>query len=127
MGWERFRDIWRSAEEKPDMLIVGDDMVFPDIQHAIVELGIRVPEDLLVLVRGSDVYQMDLRIPVALYIVHTLEQAEAHAAAMKARLEGARYEAPKEMAYHVEFFDMDTLSSPLDGAPTPHPETLSLL
>ncbi len=129
MGWERFRDIWRSAKEKPDMLIVGDDMVFSDVQHAILELGIRVPEDLLVVVRGSDVYQMDLRVPVALYIGHTLEQAEAHAAAMKARLDGAPYEAPKEVAHHVEFFDMEALFSPLAGspAPAPQPETLSLL
>lgn len=128
MGWERFRDIWRSMKEKPDMLVVGDDMVFSDIQQAILELGIRVPEDLLVVVRGSDVYQVDLRIPVGLYIVHTAEQAEAHAAAMKARLEGTRYDAPKVGAHHVEFFEMEALFSPLAGAsPVPQSKTLSLL
>ena len=47
-GWEDFRAIWAEGREKPDGLLVCDDNLFPSIAMAILQMGIRVPEDLQV-------------------------------------------------------------------------------
>lgn len=57
-GWEEFREIWHAHEEKPDGLLVSDDILFSDVVVAIMELGIRVPDQLLVVthaVKGSGI------------------------------------------------------------------------
>jgi DNA-binding LacI/PurR family transcriptional regulator len=57
-GWSEFREIWGARKEKPDGLIVADDVLFEDACRAIQDLGIRVPEDLTVFThanRGSGV------------------------------------------------------------------------
>ncbi len=56
-GWEEFREIWSASEEKPDAIILNDEHLLPDIENAILEIGIRVPEDLVILshrTRGSE-------------------------------------------------------------------------
>lgn len=58
-GWEHFRRIWRSRGEKPDGLFVGLDVLYRDAAMAILQLGIRVPQDLLVVThanRGSGMF-----------------------------------------------------------------------
>ena len=45
-GWDDLREIWTAAGEKPDGLVILDDMLFLDAQEAIRELGIQVPQDL---------------------------------------------------------------------------------
>lgn len=52
-GWEGFREIWRASREKPDGLIVIDDLLFRDAAPAILGDGIRVPEDLMVVTHGN--------------------------------------------------------------------------
>ncbi len=48
-GWEEFRAIWAEGREKPDGLLICNDNLFPGAVMAILQLGIRVPEDLLVV------------------------------------------------------------------------------
>ena len=52
-GWEEFREIWSVHVEKPDALVVCDDILFRDVIPAIMELGIRVPEELLVVTHAN--------------------------------------------------------------------------
>ena len=52
-GWEEFREIWGAHVEKPDALVVCDDILFRDVIPAIMELGIRVPEELLVITHAN--------------------------------------------------------------------------
>jgi len=57
-GWEEFREIWHAEVEKPDGLLVCDDILFSDVVVAIMELGVRVPDQLLVVthaVKGSGI------------------------------------------------------------------------
>ncbi len=42
-GWEEFREIWFASPEKPDGLLVADDLLFDEAAEAIRELGIAVP------------------------------------------------------------------------------------
>lgn len=67
MGWERFRDLWLSGREKPDSLIILDDMLFDDCQKAIDELRVSVPESLDVLVYTSDAMKLKPHFPVHVY------------------------------------------------------------
>ena len=57
-GWEEFREIWAPSGEKPDGLLICDDNLFPGAAMAILQLGIRVPQDLMVIShynKGSNV------------------------------------------------------------------------
>ncbi len=64
-GWEEFREIWVSKEEKPDGLLVCDDMLFLGTAMAICQLGIRVPEDLLVVTHWNKGSGLISPFPVA--------------------------------------------------------------
>ena len=48
-GWEEFREIWASDKEKPNGLIIDDEHLLPDVERALLEHGIRVPEDLIIV------------------------------------------------------------------------------
>jgi DNA-binding LacI/PurR family transcriptional regulator/DNA-binding transcriptional regulator YhcF (GntR family) len=48
-GWEEFREVWNASPEKPDGLVITDDILFPDIIRAVTELGIRVPAELKII------------------------------------------------------------------------------
>ncbi len=51
-GWEEFREIWMAGGdhgEKPNGLLICDDNLFLGAAMAVLQLGLRVPEDLLVV------------------------------------------------------------------------------
>ncbi len=52
-GYEEFREIWVAANEKPDGLLVSDDLLLPDVATAIRELGISVPGQLTVVATAN--------------------------------------------------------------------------
>jgi len=64
-GWEEFREVWNAYPEKPDGLIISDDMLFRDVQVGILELGIRVPEDLTIVTHANRGANMLFAFPVA--------------------------------------------------------------
>lgn len=88
MGWERFRDIWRSKTGRPDGLIIGDDGLFKDCQKAILELGISVPRELSVAIRASDAVELAPEFPIYIWQLCVKEQATIYAREMKDLLEG---------------------------------------
>lgn len=57
-GYEEFKEIWTAEKEKPDGLLVCDDILCADVAVAILENGIRVPDQMLVAThttRGSGI------------------------------------------------------------------------
>lgn len=48
-GWSEFCEIWSADSEKPDALIVDDEHLMEDVEKALAQYRIRVPEDLLVV------------------------------------------------------------------------------
>lgn len=64
-GWEEFREIWTASDEKPDGLIVCDDILFREAMIAILELGVRVPEKLLVVTQTTKSSGIRSPFPVA--------------------------------------------------------------
>lgn len=53
-GWEQFREIWSSpGDDKPDGLLVTDDVLFGDALHAIIDSHVRVPEEMAIVTHMS--------------------------------------------------------------------------
>ncbi len=52
-GYDAFREVWFSTAEKPDGLLVTDDVLLPDTVAAIVETGVRVPGQLKVVATAN--------------------------------------------------------------------------
>ena len=52
-GWEEFREVWSAYPEKPDGLLVTDDVLFDEARIAIQELGLRVPEQLRIVTHAN--------------------------------------------------------------------------
>jgi len=76
-GWEEFREIWAAQDEKPDGLVVTDDMLLVDVAMAIQELRIVVPDRLAVITHANRGSLQHAPFPVA-----RLElDPEAHACA----------------------------------------------
>ncbi len=52
-GYEEFKKIWMAEKEKPDGLLVCDDYLYQDASLAILELGIKVPKQLMVVTHAN--------------------------------------------------------------------------
>ena len=59
-GWEGIREIWSASEEKPDGLLIQDDSLFNDAAAALLDLGVKIPDQLRIVtqaVKGMDVFR----------------------------------------------------------------------
>lgn len=52
-GWEQFRQLWRAAAEKPDGILIANDLLFSSAVQAIRELRIDVPGQLRVVTHAQ--------------------------------------------------------------------------
>jgi DNA-binding LacI/PurR family transcriptional regulator len=55
-GWHGFKTLWNANPDKPNAVFIADDLLFPSAAAAIMDLGIKVPEELIVITdanRGS--------------------------------------------------------------------------
>ena len=86
-GWEEFREIWM-ASEKPDGLVVLDDMLFADMQLAILELGVGIPRDLRLAVATSREALPPIRVPLTAFETDPAELTAELAALLRQRLAG---------------------------------------
>jgi DNA-binding LacI/PurR family transcriptional regulator len=53
-GYSQFREMWTGAAGRPDGLLVLDEVLFSDTATAILEMGIRVPEQLMVVTHSNE-------------------------------------------------------------------------
>lgn len=113
-GWEHFRNIWRSHEEKPDGLIVMDDVLFRDVTIALVDLGIRVPEQVLAVAHANRGAQDWQPFPVARLEADPDEYAEATVKLLDDRMHG-RDDQPREVLLDHRI-DTSQLAEPATGA-----------
>ena len=76
-GWEQFRDIWSARAEKPDGLLVTDDLLFRDVAMAILDSHIAVPQQLQVVVHANKGSGLTYPFPVSRLEVDLDEWAAA--------------------------------------------------
>ena len=100
-GWDEFHEIWTAAGEKPDGLLILDDMLFLDAQLAMIEMGVRVPEELQLAVLTNRDASPTVRLPINAIEIDPAEQAVALAEMLMKRLQGKRL-APtsKLLSFH---------------------------
>jgi DNA-binding LacI/PurR family transcriptional regulator len=87
-GWQGFRDLWSASRERPDGLLVLDDVLYRDAARAILELGIKVPSQMRIVThsnRGDDLVHP---FPVSLLELDPDEMAAAAAEFVTQVLEG---------------------------------------
>lgn len=66
-GWEEFREIWMAGDahgEKPDGVLIADDNLLMGAAMAVLQLGIRVPEELLIVSHHNQGSGMASPLPV---------------------------------------------------------------
>ncbi|MCZ7647323.1 MAG: GntR family transcriptional regulator [Planctomycetota bacterium] len=64
-GWEELRELWAGAGEKPDGLVIGDDMLFLDARSALLELRLAVPAELTIVTHANRGATYPASFPVA--------------------------------------------------------------
>ncbi len=64
-GWEAVRALWCARDEKPDGLIVCDDVMFQGVTMALLEAGVHVPEDLRLAVHVVGGRALHSPLPIA--------------------------------------------------------------
>jgi len=79
-GWEQLHKIWSAGKEKPDGLVVTDDVLFRDVAMGILESGIRVPEQLQVITHTNRGSRVTCPFPFAALEIDPQEYAEELAA-----------------------------------------------
>lgn len=87
-GWEDFRDVWHAHREKPDGLLICDDVLYRDAAIAVRELGIRVPDELMVVTHHNKGTTTPHEFPVTLLEADTEAHADALADGTLAILRG---------------------------------------
>lgn len=93
-GWEEFREVWLARREKPDGLIVTDDVLFDEARIAIQELGIRVPEELRIVTHANKGVARRYPFPVTEIQMDPERYAEALGGMLLKRLSGEAVEPP---------------------------------
>ncbi|MBI4024610.1 MAG: substrate-binding domain-containing protein, partial [Verrucomicrobia bacterium] len=52
-GYAELREIWMARDEKPNGLLLGDDVLFPDVATAVIEIGIKIPDELMIVTHAN--------------------------------------------------------------------------
>jgi DNA-binding LacI/PurR family transcriptional regulator len=63
-GWEQLRELWTARSEKPDGLVITDDILSLDVTMALLELGIRIPNQLMVITHANKGSEIRYPFPV---------------------------------------------------------------
>jgi GntR family transcriptional regulator, arabinose operon transcriptional repressor len=99
-GWEQMRDIWMTSPEKPDGLLVTDEYLFRDAVTAILDLGIRVPEDLMIVSNANKGSGVLYPFPITTLEVDPDEVAETLARLLQTLMQG---KAPRSRRLSYKF------------------------
>jgi DNA-binding LacI/PurR family transcriptional regulator/DNA-binding transcriptional regulator YhcF (GntR family) len=100
-GSRQFHELWKSRDEKPDGLVVADDMLFEDAAMAIQELRINVPKELMVAAHNNKGSRMRIPFPAALIQFDPAAQAKAMAEIILNLLDGKQVAQPHAWLQHV--------------------------
>jgi len=121
-GWEEFREIWSAAAGRPDGLVILDDMLFADAQLAMLELGVRVPEELRLAVLTSRDASPHLRLPLTAFEIDPAEMAAEFVELLRQRMAG-ELNAPVTRRVSFREVAVQPVDESGDVRPPHNPET----
>lgn len=117
-GWEEFREIWTARREKPDGLVVADDVLFDEAVIAIQELGIRVPEQLRIVTHANKGARRRYPFPVTEIQMDPERHAES-LGGMLLKLLGGEAVEPPTVTVPFELVAARPVASTVEAAPPP--------
>lgn len=92
-GGRALQQLWSSEHSRPDGLVILDDVLFADIQLVLLQMGIRVPDDLKLVVQTNRGSAMPMRVPGTAMEVDPAEAARLLIDLLEMRLRNTQ--APK--------------------------------
>lgn len=102
-GREDFREIWGAHSEKPDALLIADDLLADDAARAIAELGIRMPEQLRIAACANRGVPLPESLCATRIEIDPVDMATALVDLLVRRLEGKNVPAGKtEIPFKIE-------------------------
>ncbi len=88
-GWEEAREIWiADPEDRPDALIVTDEVIFENVSVALLEMNVDIPGELHVVTQMTAGVSRRFPFPVSRYEINFMAQAEALVTMLKEILAG---------------------------------------
>ena len=118
-GWEEFREIWTDSRTKPDGLVVTDDMLFDEVQIAIQEIGIRVPDQLRIVTYANKGSDKRYPFPVTVAQADPAHFAEALGGMLLKRLRDEPV-VPSSELVPLEFAETDQVAAAVNPYLVPH-------
>ena len=95
-GHRLFGEIWDARREKPDGLLIMDDVYVPDVIRAIGERKIKVPEKLKIVAHSNKGNRFAYPFPVTLMENDPEHQADALLEVLLARMGSTPQDAPAQ-------------------------------
>ncbi len=118
-GWEEFREIWAAYPEKPDGMVILDDLLADDAAKAIAELRLQVPEQLRLVVLANRGSGLGFPFPATRLEVDPGEVARLLGAMLLDLLDGRPVTQPEQV---LPFKVIP--AEPDDGRPSEVPQTI---
>jgi DNA-binding LacI/PurR family transcriptional regulator len=97
-GYRYIKEKWSKPAGRPDGLLVISDVVFKGVWYAIMELGIKIPEELALVAHTNKGLRPMMHIPLTALEIDPEEIARTSMDAFLARLEGQKPRAQKVKA-----------------------------
>jgi DNA-binding LacI/PurR family transcriptional regulator len=118
-GWEEFREVWFARPEKPDGILVMDDVLFVEACVAIQELGIAVPRQLKIVAHANKGADRRYPFPVTEALVDPERYAGEMGGLLLKRLRGERVEQPMPVI-PIELVGTRPAAAPVTQRLAPH-------
>ncbi len=96
-GWQEFRELWSAYGEKPDGLLILDDVLAEDAAKAMAELRIRGGEQLKVVTHANKGGEFGFPFPATRLEVDPADKVRLLGAMMLDLLAGRTVEQPKKL------------------------------
>ena len=98
-GYRYIKENWIKASPRPDGLLVASDVIFKGIWYGVMELGIRVPDELALISHSNKGLRPMMHMPLTALEVDPQEIAKKSFDDFLARLEGKK---PREQKLKVK-------------------------
>jgi hypothetical protein len=118
-GWEEFREVWSARSERPDGILVMDDVLCDEACVAIQELGIRVPDQLRVVAHANKGAARRYPFPVTEALVDPARFAAEMGGLLLKRLGGEPMESPGP-SVPIELVETRPAGAPVTQKLVPH-------
>jgi hypothetical protein len=118
-GWEEFREVWSARSEKPDGILVMDDVLCDEACVAIQELGIRVPDQLRVVAHANKGAGRRYPFPVTEALVDPERFAREMGGLLLRRLRGEPVKSPGA-SMPIELVETRPAGAPVTQRLVPH-------